>query len=199
MKKLILFLLTILPAVAPYAQQQDFKSYITTARSSYAAGKLEDAHFALQQAMLELDIMIGKEVLKLLPARMDTLNVNTKDDNVTGNMSFVGATIHRSYGASNKAEIEIINNSPMLGTLNTLLNTPMLGGMMRDENNKTVKVQGYKARLEKQDNGAEKPTYILNLPLNSALVTFTIRGSSENEILTLANTIPMQQIAKLIQ
>lgn len=199
MKKIILLPIIILVIQSALAQQGDFKTYISTARTSYTSGKLEDAHFSLQQAMLELDIIIGKEVLKLLPQKMDTLSVNTADDNVTGNISFVGATIHRSYGAKQRAEIEIINNSPMLATLNAFLNMPM-GGLMKDENNKTVKVQGYKARLERQLNGeGQQPTYVLNVPLNTALVTFTVRETSENDILKLANTIPLQQVAKLIQ
>lgn len=200
MKKLIILSSFFVFTVAAFAQN-DFKSYIATAKTSYSGGKLEDAHFALEQAMQELDIIIGKEVLKLLPAKLDTMNVNTKDDHVNANVSFVGATIHRSYGNNpNGAQIEVINNSPMIASLNMILNTPMLGGMMRDENNKTVKVQGYKARLEKQDRGTDqKPTYILNVPLNTALVTFTVNGTTENDILNLANTIPLQQIAKLVQ
>ena len=43
---------------------QNFTADITNAKTSYNAGKLEDAHFALQQAMQEIDMIIGKEVLK---------------------------------------------------------------------------------------------------------------------------------------
>jgi hypothetical protein len=108
MKKIIIILSIF---ITLSARAQEFKKSVTTAKSSYASGKLEDAHFALQQSLQELDIVIGKEVLKLLPPRMDTLKVNTKDDNVTGNISFVGATIRRTYGMGNKkAEVEIVNN-----------------------------------------------------------------------------------------
>ena len=41
---------------------QNFTTAIATAKTAYASGKLEDAHFALQQAMQEIDIIIGKEV-----------------------------------------------------------------------------------------------------------------------------------------
>lgn len=200
MKKLIILSFLLISAAASFAQN-DFKSYITTAKTAYGGGKLEETHFALEQAMQELDLIIGKEVLKLLPPKIDTMGMNPKDDHVMANVSFVGATISRSYGSDTSgAKIEIINNSPMLGSLNALLNMPMMGGMMRDENNKTVKVQGYKGRLEKQDRGDNrKPTYVLNIPLSSALVTFTVNGTTENDMMNLANTIPMQQIAKLVQ
>ena len=180
--------------------QGDFNKQIATAKTSYAAGKLEDAHFALQQALQELDLIIGKEVLKMMPMKLDTLNVNSREDHVTANSGFIGTTIHRSYGAKGKASVEIISNSPMISSLNAFLNMPMLGGMMRDEKTKVVKVQGYKSRLEKQNDNADgKPSYDLQIPFNGALMTFKTSGMDEEEVLRLVNTFPLQDIAKLIQ
>jgi hypothetical protein len=183
------------------AKAQDFTKAMTTAKTAYSAGKLEDAHFALQQAMQEVDLIIGKEVLKLLPPKMDTLSIDAKDDNVSSNIGFVGATIHRSYGkATRKADLTIISNSPMVAMINTVLNTHMMGGLMNDGKSKTVKVQGYKARLEKQDGNTEgKTNYELQIPLGSALITFKVDDATDTKMLELANTIPLQQIAKLIQ
>ena len=48
--------------------------------------------------MQEIDIIIGKEVIGLLPATMDNFAANTKDDNVMSNVGFMGSTIHRSWG-----------------------------------------------------------------------------------------------------
>ena len=200
MKQIIILFTAIITVQLSFAQQ-DFKTYVATAKSSYAAGKLEDAHFALQQMLQEEEITIGKEVIKLLPAKMDSMQADIKQDNVTGNISFVGATIHRSYATlTKKAELDIINNSPLLGSLNAFLTTPMLGGLMNDGKTKTVKVQGYKARLEKEDAGdGQMPSYKLEIPFNSSLITFRVEKTSDTEILNLANTIPLQQIAKLIQ
>jgi hypothetical protein len=197
MKKLIIF--TAAFFITVYTQSQGFKADITTAKTAYAAGKLEDTHFALQQALSELDMIIGKEVLKLLPQKMDTAAVNTKDDRVSSNVSFAGATVHRSYGKGQKAEVEIISNSPMIASLNALMNMPMMGGIMRDENNKTIKVQGYKARLERQSAGEDQYNYVLQLPFSSALLTFTVNKCSESDIMKMADTLPLEQIAKLIQ
>ncbi|MEO6454805.1 MAG: hypothetical protein ABIN97_12065 [Ginsengibacter sp.] len=180
---------------------QDFAKAMTTAKSSYNAGKLEETHFALQQAMQEVDLIIGKEVLKLLPAQMDTLKNNAKDDNVSSNIGFAGATIHRSYGKGmRKADLSIISNSPLVAMMNTFLNTPMLGGLMNDGKTKTVKIQGYKARLEKQEGSTEgKNDYELQIPLGSALITFKVDDCTDSQIQDMANTIPLQQLAKLIQ
>lgn len=199
MKAIIISVCFLLIGITTFCQGE-FKKQITAAKQSYAAGKLEDTHFALQQALQELDIIIGKEVLKLMPQKLDSLNVNTREDHVTANAGFIGATIHRSYGLHNKVQVEIINNSPLIGSLNTFLNSSMLSGMMRDENTKVVKIQGYKARLEKEgDNENGKPNYNLQIPFNGALMTFTVNGMDENEILSMANNFPLQDIAKLIQ
>ena len=121
---------------------QNFSTDIATAKTAYASNKLEDAHFALQQAMQEIDIIIGKQVIGLLPNTMDTFTANTKDDNVMSNVGFMGSTIHRSWGDSDNVDLSIIGNSPLIGTLNTFLNTPLLGGMMSNGNNKIIKSPG---------------------------------------------------------
>lgn len=180
---------------------QDFTKAMATAKASYSAGKLEDAHFALQQAMQEVDLVIGREVLKLLPPKMDVMEINAKDDNVASNVGFVGATIHRVYEkAGRKADISIISNSPLVAMMNMTLNTPLLGGMIHDDKTKTVKVQGYKARLERQvGRTSDKNDYELQIPLGSALFTFKVDDCTDSQILTFAETIPLQKIAKLIE
>lgn len=197
------YLIAIIAIIASTtnAIAQDFAKAMTTAKAAYTAGKLEETHFALQQAMQEVDLIVGKEVLKLLPPKMDTMLINTKSDNVASNIGFVGATIHRTYEKGNrKADLSIISNSPLVAMMNTVLNTPMLGGMMNDGKTKTVKVQGYKARLEKQAGSTDdKNDYELQIPLGSALITFKVADCTDTQILDFANTLPLQQIAKLIQ
>src|SRR5450432_1070732 len=149
MKNLLILLFIFLTA---NCIAQNFSSDIKTAKAAYASNKLEDSHFALLQAMQEIDLIIGKQVLKLMPDKMDVYTVNTKEDNVTSNMGFVGTTIHRGYGTESNVDISIIGNSPLVSTLNAFLNTPLLGGMMSNGKNKIIKIQGYKAQLTKQDD-----------------------------------------------
>jgi hypothetical protein len=196
MKNLIIVALTII-ASGSYAQ--NFTADINSAKSSYSAGKLEDAHFSLLQAMQEVDLIIGNEVMKQLPVKMDTYASNPGDDNVTANVGFVGTTIHRSYGPEKNIELSIIGNSPLISTLNAFLSTPLLGGMMSNGNNKIIKVQGYKGQLTKNAAANGQTNYTIQVPVGSSLVTFTAKNTTDSQILTLANTLPLQQIAKLIQ
>jgi len=193
-------LLIALAAVANVCRAQDFNKAMATAKASYSAGKLEDAHFALQQAMQEVDLTVGKEVLKLLPLKLGTMTSVSKDDNVSSNVGFVGATIHRAYGqGAQNADISIIDNSPLIAMTNSLLNMPMMG-MMSGGKDKNVKVQGYKARLEKQAGSSpDKSSYELQIPLGNALFTFKVNDCTDDQILALADTVPLQEIAKLIE
>ncbi len=179
---------------------QNFSTDISNAKTAYSAGKLEDAHFALLQAMQEIDIIIGKQVLSLLPQKLDAFTANTKDDNVTSNVGFIGTTIHRSYGQKDDVDLSIIGNSPLVATLNTFLNTPLIGGLMNNNgNNKIVKVQGYKGQLQKTDNGSGQTDYTLQIPLGNSLVTFTAKNSTDSQVTAWANSIPFGQVAKLVQ
>ena len=185
--------------IATQGVAQNFTAAINNAKTSYSAGKLEDAHFALQQAMQEIDMIIGKEVLKQLPSKMDAFTANSKDDNVTSNTGFIGTTIHRSYGPANDADLSIISNSPLITTLNAFLNTSLLGGMMSNGNNKVIKVQGYKGQLTKDADSDGKTNYTIQMPVGSSLITFTGKNTTDTQIMAWANTLPLQQIAKLIQ
>lgn len=193
MKKLLLF--TISFSIAITSMAQDFATDMKNAKAAYSAGKLGDAHFALLQALQEVDIIIGKEVLKLLPAKMDTAAALTKSDQVAASSGYLGTTINRVYGQSEAASINIMSNSPMVAALNTFLNTPLLGGMMSDGNSKIVKVQGYKARLQKEGDNE----WTVQIPLNNALLTFNTKNYTDSKTLELANTLPVPAIAKLIQ
>lgn len=197
MKTFIFLIIMMLITATGFSQ--NFATDIKTAKTAYASGKLEDAHFALLQAMQEIDMIIGKQVLSLLPQKMDTYAVNTKDDNVTSNVGFVGTTIHRSYGANSEVDLSIIGNSPLVSTLNAFLNMPLLGGMMSNGNYKIIKVQGYKAQLDKQEDTNGKNDYTIQIPLGSSLVTFTGKNTTDTQITAWANSIPLQDVAKLVQ
>ena len=184
---------------------QDFAKHLTVARTSYKSGKLEDARFAMQQMLQQLDSLTGEQVLKLLPTKMIDKDVRTGRDDVSGASGFVGVLIHREYGADVKkspydslaVQLDIISNSPLIGTINALLSLPLGIGSSPDQ--KIVKVQGYKALLSKVSGDAEKKEFELQLPLSNSLITLKAPGRSQDDLLKMANLIPVSDIAKLIQ
>jgi hypothetical protein len=199
MKKGLLAILIWLPLLSG---AQDFAKNLTTARSSYSAGRLEDTRFALEQMLVDLDIVIGKEIIELLPTKVASLNYNAKEDNVTGGSGTVtGLFVERRYGAETKtATINVFNNSPLMSSINTILSMPLIGGMMRDENQKVIKIQGYKSLLNKiVDSDTGKTNYELQVPMNNTLLTVKMDDTSEQEIAAVANGLQLSKIAQLAQ
>lgn len=198
MKKLLS--LVVLLSVAAAGISQDFDKNISTARNSYASGNLEDARFAIQQMLNDLDMAIGKEVLKLLPAKMDAASSNTKSDNVTANTGLAGVLIHRDYGTGDKKlNIDIMSNSPLVASINAILSIPFMGNS-GDGTQKIIKIDGYKGMLQKSVDEQNNTTdYTLQVPIGSTLLTFTAPNTSEADVIRMANTIPLSEITKMVQ
>ena len=149
--------------------------------------------------MQELDMIIAKEVLKLLPIKIDTLQSIPGNDNISVNTGYAGTTIERTYGRSKKtAELIVTGNSPVIAMLNTYFNNPALT-QYGDGQTKIIKLQGYKARLERKDNGDGTSGYEINIPLGASLIALKVSNTTEAEVISMANAIPLQQVAKLVQ
>ena len=204
MKKTIILSILFLSGLFVSAQNE-FKKQLADARTAYTAGKLDDSRFAMQQMLYELDMITGKEVLKLLPQKMNDQNAVAKLDNVTGASGFLGVVIHREYGQeaaptdgsdSKNVNLEIISNSPLITSINALLSLPLIGN---SGDNKVVRIAGYKALISKVDVGNNNFNYDLQLPLNNSLITLKAPGLSQDQVIKLANTLPVQDIAKMLQ
>jgi hypothetical protein len=197
MKKIYILFGFILFAVG--ASAQDFAKNLGDARTSYSSGKLEDARFAMQQLLQEIDMKTGKEILKMLPAKMQEQNVAMAKDNVAGASGFAGVTIHREYGTTEDKtiELDIITNSPLLGSINALLSIPLLGNA---GDNKVIKIAGYKAMVQKVSGSSENSSdYEIQMPLNNSLITLRAPGYTQDQVIKMANTLPVAEIAKMIQ
>jgi len=197
MKKIYLILFVV---AGLSASAQDFDKNLATARTSYSSGDLENARFAMESMLRDLDMAIGKEILKMLPTQLGAMKVNEKEDNLTGGSGFAGLFVQRTYGTEPKrGNIEIINNSPLITSIGALINMP-LGGMMHNENQKSIKVQGYKSLLTKNvDSETGKTNYELQIPINNTLVTVKADDATEAEITSYANSIPLPKIARIAQ
>jgi hypothetical protein len=196
MKK-ILFLMIIFAACSQ-SNAQEFAKRLTEAKTAYSAGKLDDSRFAMEQMLQELDIITGKEVIKLLPAKMGDKDANTKADNVTGSSGFFGVIIHREYGTvdTSNIDLEIISNSPLITSLNAMLALPFVAGA---GDNKVIRINGYKALVEKVSGSNDRADYQVQLPLNSTLITLKAPGYSQDDVIKMANTLPVADIAKMLQ
>lgn len=179
---------------------QDVTTSLSEARASYTSGNLDDARFALEETLRQIDQAIGKEILEKLPQSISGMNYRQEDDNVVGtSLGFAGLFVNRDYYSDKQnASIEIIGDSPLMAGLNAILAMPAMltGG---DPNQKRIKVQGYKSLMQKStsEDGAE--SYSIQIPGNSTLITINCNNMNENAAVTLANAIPVADIFKLAQ
>jgi hypothetical protein len=139
-------------------------------------------------------------VLKVLPSNMGALAAVTANDNVTANTGIAGVMIHREYGSGQKVyNLDLMSNSPLIASVNAILSIPFIGNS-GDGTQKVIKVEGYKGMLQKSvDETTKKTDYTLQIPIGSTLLTFTAPDTSEDEVIKMANTIPLSQITKLVE
>lgn len=182
------------------AKAQDVSSSLSEARASYTSGNLDDARFALEETLRQIDQAIGKEILEKLPQSVSGMNYRQEDDGVVGtSLGFVGLFVNREYYSDTQnASIEIIGDSPLMAGLNALLAMPaMITGS--DPNQKRIRVQGYKSLMQKSTSEDGSESYSIQIPGNSTLITVNCNNMSENAAVALANAIPVSEIFKLAQ
>lgn len=201
MKKMIIAffgMIFLLPAIVVFGQGAE--ANLKEARAAYGSGDLEAARFALQQAINEVDLVIGKEILKLLPAKLGELTFTEADDVLgAGNLGFAGLHLSRSYGKGEpqNVELSIIADSPLMAGINAILALPAFAA---DPNQKRVRIGGYRGLLQKSDSGAGEVNWDLQIPFGSSLLSMSFRGISDEKTVTdMAGTIPVDQIARMIQ
>lgn len=178
---------------------QDVNNQLNEARSSYTSGNLQDARFALQQALNEIDMAIGAEIMKVLPVSMGNLPMNESEDNIA-TAGYAGLFVSRSYHAdevTQTASIDIITDSPLLAGVNALLALP---AFMADKDQKRVRVGGYRGILQKNEDGEGSVSWDLQIPMGSTLLTFNCNGfDNETTVMEMVNSINVEEIGKLIR
>jgi hypothetical protein len=200
MKTIRFFAVLMLLCISGASFAQDVDKRLDEARSAYGAGNLEAARFALQQAMNEIDIAIGNEVLSVLPSRMGEMAAVTDEDQVSSvGMGYAGLFVSRTYrrGEAASARLQVIADSPLLAGINTILALPFIAG---DSNQKRIRVGGYRALLQRNEGSDGEVSWDVQIPFGSSLMSLEFKGiPEENAVTAMANTIPIEQVAKLVQ
>ena len=179
---------------------QDVNAQLKEAQSAYKSGELQNTRFALQQALNEIDRAIGAEIIKLLPEKMGNMAAVETEDNITAtSMAFAGLFVSRSYKAEDEtnASIQIMSDAPFLAGVNALLALP---SFVSDPNQKRIRIGSYRALLQKNQDDTGAISWDVQIPVSSTLISFHCSGiQSENDVTEMANTIPVEQIAKFAQ
>lgn len=200
MRKAIIIIHILLVFFSLPAWSQQVESTLHEAQSAYRAGNLEAARYALQQAINEVDLAIGREVLALLPASLGGMTKDDADDKVaSASMGFAGLYVHRYYRAeeTRSADVQILADSPLLAGINAILALP---AFVSDASQKRIRVANYRALMQRNEDSSGQVSWDIQVPFGSSLMTLQIKGvEDENAVVAMANTIPVEQIARLIQ
>jgi hypothetical protein len=178
----------------------DVKQNLTDAESAYKSGSYGEARYAVQQAMLGVELEIGQKVLKSLPESVSGLNKEEQRDQVTSTgWGWAGLTIQREYvnGEDKLFRTTVANNSAWMSSVNMYLAN---GGYAQQtggqQNWKQVKVKGYKAVIEYD----ESTGYKLSVPLgqSSLIIWDAVNFATEQDVMAAANTFDIDGIKKML-
>lgn len=175
----------------------DVNQNLIDAEVAYKKNSYGEARYAVQQAMLGVELEIGNKVLKSLPESVAGLNKEAEADQVTSTgWGWAGLTIHREYSTRAKEfRITVANNSVWMAGVNAYLASGGYAQQTNGEQNwKQTKLKGYRAIIEFSEGSG----YKLSVPLGqSSLVVFEgVSFASETEMMKAAETFNLDGIKK---
>ena len=203
--KTILSILFIISSTYVLAQNTDIKSELAAARSAYSSGDLEDARFALERSLNELNNVIALEIRSMLPNMLGGISAFKTEDEAISNTGGAGLFVTRTYKEMEddplNIELTITDHSPMIAMVNSFLSNSMISSMvMTDSDQKSVKVSGYKGMLQKNEGDNGGISYSINIPFGDSLMTLETEGVElEEDALEMASEVPLDEIAKLVK
>jgi hypothetical protein len=176
----------------------DVVQQITDAETAHGTAKYSDARYAVQQALVGVEIQLGREILKALPNPVNRLDKDTLQDKVASTQwGWNNLTIQRIYSDKKDKQLTITigNNALYSGVAALYFNNAY--GVQADANNQNIKqtkVKGHKAMIEYSDSKG----YTLIVPLGqSALIVWEcINFADENEVMAAANSFDIDGIKK---
>lgn len=175
----------------------DVNQNLADAEVAYKKNSYGEARYAVQQAMLGVELEIGNKVLKSLPETVAGLNKEVEADQVTSTgWGWAGLTIQREYSTKNKEfRVIIANNSVWMAGVNAYLSSGGYAQQTNGEQNwKQTKLKGYRAIIEYNESSG----YKLSVPLGqSSLIVFEgVSFASESEMMKAAETFNLDGIKK---
>ena len=85
----------------------------------------------------------------------------------------------------------------MLAAINGLLSLPFIAN---NADQKVIRISGYKALVQKVEGETEGTSnYEVQLPLTNSLLSLKAPGYSQDDVVKMANALPIAEIVKLIQ
>ena len=178
----------------------DVKIQMTEAETAHNAKNYSDARYSLQQALMGVEIQLGRQILRSLPPTVVALPADTMQDKVASTQwGWSNLSIQRAYKNNADKQMTItIGNAGIYAGLATLYfsNAGMMEANADKQNFKQVKVKGNKAIIQYEDSKGY--TLIASIGQTSMIVWECINFANEQEVMTAANSFDIDGIKKML-
>jgi hypothetical protein len=182
------------------SEPPDVKLQMADAETAHGAKNYSDARYSLQQALMGVEIQLGRQILKSLPVTVVALAADTLQDKVMSTQwGWSNLNLQRVYKdkADKQLTITIGNLGMYAGLANMYFSNP---GMMEangdKQNFKQVRVKGNKAVIQYEDSKGY--TLIVPVGQTSTIVWECINFANEQEVMTAANSFDIDGIKKML-
>jgi hypothetical protein len=176
----------------------DVKQNLADAEVAYKKASFGESRYAVQQAMLGVELEIGNQILKSLPETVVGLPKDKEGDQVTSTgYGWAGLTIQRQYQDTKEKQLKvtIANNAAWMTGVNAYLSSGAYAQQNNGEQNwKQTKIKGYRAIIEFDENSG----YKLSVPIgqSSIIVYEGVNFATEPEMMKACEVIDIDGIKK---
>jgi hypothetical protein len=177
----------------------DVLAQMTDAEKAKEAGNYREARYSIQQALVGVEIQIGREILRSLPKAIDDLTKDSAKNVVMSNQwGWSNLVIQTEYeGKQDKhMTINIGNNSAYAGLAAAFFNYGYVQANNTDQNVKQTRVKENKAIIQYDDS--QGYTLIMPIGQTSMIVWNCINFATEDEVMKAANAFDVEGIKKLL-
>ncbi len=179
----------------------DVNQQIADAEKSQSAGDYSNARYSVQQALMGIELQIGRQVLQSLPTTVSGLTKDTTQNKVMSTQwGWNNLTIQSVYKkADQQLTVTIGNNGAYSALANLYFSNAVYTQTTsngNDQNVKQTRVKGYKAVITyDQDKG-----YSLLVPLgqSSLIVWECVNFATEQDVMNAANAFDIDGIKKMM-
>ena len=182
------------------SEPPDVKLQMADAETAHGAKNYSDARYSLQQALMGIEIQLGRQILKSLPVIVITLPADTLQDKVMSTQwGWSNLSLQRVYKDKADKQLMItIGNAGMYAGLANLYfsNAGMMEANGDKQNFKQVRVKGNKAVIQYEDSKGY--TLIMQLGQTSTIVWECINFANEQEVMTAASSFDIDGIKKML-
>ena len=178
----------------------DVNQQIADAEKSQAAGDYSDARYSIQQALVGIELQIGKQVLQSLPESVSGLQKDTMQNKVMSTQwGWNNLSIQSVYKKDDKQmTITIGNNVAYSGFVNMYFNSAYAQASNNGDNKnvKQTKLKSYKALITYDDSKG----YTLMVPLgqSSLVVWECVNFATEQDVMNAAGAFDIDGIKKML-